>query len=91
MGVSQLVLYNFLNWLSWMFLGILSEQHFSKLIKLDDLRTEGNSGLVLNVSSTWIPPLQVSFLIMGSCNLGPSFPNLAQFSKEPLRSRYVKC
>ena len=83
MGVSQLALDNFLNWLTWMFLGILSEQHFSKLSKLDDLRMEGNSGLVLNVSSTWIPPFQVHHLRMGSCNLGPSFPTWLKFPKNP--------
>ena len=61
--------------------GILSEQHFSKLSKLDDLRMEGNSGLVLNVSSTWIPPFQVHHLRMASCNLGPSFPSWLKFQK----------
>ena len=67
---------------SWnRFTGILYVQHFSKLSKLDDLRMEGNSGLVLNVSSTWIPPFQVSFLIMGSCNFGPSFPTWFNFQK----------
>ena len=29
--------------------------------------------MVLNVSSTWIPPFQISVLNMDSCNLGPSF------------------
>ena len=44
---------------------------------------EGNSGLVLNVSSTWIPPFQVHHLRMGSCNLGPSFPTWLKFQKNP--------
>ena len=67
---------------SWnRFTGILSVQHFSKLSKLDDLWMEGNLGLVLNVSSTWILPFQVSFLIMGSFNFDPSFPTWLNFQK----------
>ena len=48
---------------------------------LDDLGMEGNSDLVLNVSSIWIPPFQVHRLIMGSCNLGPSFTTWLKFQK----------
>ena len=40
---------------------------------------EGNSGLVLNVSSSWIPPFQLLDLNMASCNLGPSFPTWLKF------------
>ena len=42
---------------------------------------EGNSGLVLNVSSSWIPPFQLRYLNMASCNLGPSFPSWLKFQK----------
>ncbi|KAL6312452.1 hypothetical protein AAG906_021668 [Vitis piasezkii] len=62
--------------------GILSEEHFSKLSKLKELWINGNSGLVLNVSSTWVPPFQVTNLSMASCNLGPSFPNWLRTQKE---------
>ena len=62
--------------------GILSEEHFSKLSKLKTLLMDGYSGLVLNVSSTWVPPFQISYLSMVSCNLGPSFPTWLRSQKE---------
>ncbi|WJZ95612.1 hypothetical protein VitviT2T_014368 [Vitis vinifera] len=62
--------------------GILSEEHFSKLSKLKFLWIGGNSGLVLNVSSTWVPPFQITFLSMASCNLGPSFPTWLRSQKK---------
>eukprot|EP00261_Vitis_vinifera_P036272 XP_019077515.1 PREDICTED: LRR receptor-like serine/threonine-protein kinase GSO1 isoform X2 [Vitis vinifera] len=62
--------------------GILSEEHFSKLSKLKTLLMDGNSGLVLNVCSTWVPPFQIADLIMASCNLGPSFPTWLRSQKE---------
>ena len=62
--------------------GILSEEHFSKLSKLKTLWMDANSGLVLNVSSTWVPPFQIADLFMGSFNLGPSFPTWLRSQKE---------
>ena len=48
---------------------------------MDDLGMEGNSGLVLYVSSIWIPPFQFHRLRMDSCNLGPSFTTWLKFQK----------
>ncbi|KAK9283131.1 hypothetical protein L1049_011362 [Liquidambar formosana] len=53
--------------------GIISEVHFSKLKKLKLLHLSSNS-FILNVSSNWVPPFQVRYLDMGSCQLGPLFP-----------------
>jgi Leucine-rich repeat (LRR) protein len=53
--------------------GMVTEDHFSKLSKLTSLYMSYNS-FTLNVSANWIPPFQVYFLGMNSCNLGPSFP-----------------
>ena len=61
--------------------GILSEQHFSDLNKLKILWVQENWDMVLNVSSTWIPPFQISDLNMDSCNLGPSFPTWLKSQK----------
>ncbi|KAL6312447.1 hypothetical protein AAG906_021663 [Vitis piasezkii] len=52
------------------------------LSKLKTLWMDGNSGLVLNVSSTWVPPFQITDLGMDSCNLGPSFPTWLRSQKE---------
>ena len=49
---------------------------------LKTLAMDGNSGLVLNVSSTWVPPFQITYLSMASCNLGPSFPTWLMSQKE---------
>ncbi|KAL6334603.1 hypothetical protein AAG906_019238 [Vitis piasezkii] len=53
--------------------GTLSEQHFSKLRKLEDLNLNFNS-FRLNVSSDWVPPFQANSIAMASCHVGPSFP-----------------
>ena len=61
---------------------ILSEEHFSKLSKLKMLWINRNSGLVLDVSSTWVAPFQITDLSMASCNLGHSFPTQPRSQKE---------
>ncbi|XVF06858.1 hypothetical protein REPUB_Repub06bG0087300 [Reevesia pubescens] len=61
--------------------GFISEAHFSKLSKLKILHLSANS-FIVNVSSNWIPPFQVRNLDMGSCYLGPSFPNWLRSQKE---------
>ena len=63
-------------------IGILFEEHFSELSKLKILRINGNSGLILNVSSTWVPPFQITDLNMSACKLGPSFPAWFRSQKE---------
>ena len=62
--------------------GIFYEEHFSKSSKLKVLWMDGNSGLILNVSSTWVPPFQITYLDLSSCNLGLSFPTWLKFQKE---------
>lgn len=62
--------------------GILSKEHFSKLSKLKLLWTHGNLGLILNVSSTRVPPFQITSLYMKSCNLGHSFSTWLKSQKE---------
>ena len=61
--------------------GSLSEEHFSKLIRLNELHLGSNS-FILNVSSNWIPPFQLFELGMNLCNLGPSFPTWLQSQKK---------
>lgn len=61
--------------------GPLLEEHFRKLSKLKILHLSSNS-FVLNVSSRWVPPFQVRYLDMGSCQLGPSFPAWLQSQNE---------
>ena len=70
-------------YVSWNHLiGVLSEEHFAKLSKLKMLCMSGNSGLVLNVSATWVLPFQISTLDMDLCNLSPSFSTWLKFQKE---------
>ncbi|KAA8515647.1 hypothetical protein F0562_018742 [Nyssa sinensis] len=61
--------------------GIISEVHFSKLSKLKILFLSSNS-FILNVSSSWVPPFQVRNLDLGSCHLGPPFPDWLESQKE---------
>ncbi|KAK4488608.1 hypothetical protein RD792_004375 [Penstemon davidsonii] len=61
--------------------GIISEVHFSELSEVKILRLSSNS-LILNVSSDWLPPFQIRNLDMGSCQLGPSFPEWLKSQNE---------
>nr|GMC87046.1 receptor-like protein 12 [Ipomoea batatas] len=56
------------------FVGFLSEFHFSKLSKLQFLDISSNL-FVWNVSSTWVPPFQLSYIAMESIKIGPHFPH----------------
>ncbi|XP_028767322.1 receptor-like protein EIX1 [Neltuma alba] len=54
--------------------GVITESHFNKLSNLKRLSLSGNS-LALQISTGWIAPFQLQQLEMGSCMLGPYFPN----------------
>ncbi|BBG97541.1 disease resistance family protein / LRR family protein [Prunus dulcis] len=60
--------------------GVISETHFSKLSKLKYLDLSSNS-LVLNFHSDWVPPFQLSVIILWSCKMGPYFPQWLQTQK----------
>ncbi|KAI8539598.1 hypothetical protein RHMOL_Rhmol09G0195500 [Rhododendron molle] len=64
--------------------GIISESHFSTLSSLKYLEFSNNQ-LILNISSSWIPPFQLDAIKLKSCTLGPDFPewlrNQNNFSK----------
>ncbi|KAJ9693314.1 hypothetical protein PVL29_012179 [Vitis rotundifolia] len=79
-SIGQLSLLNTLDVSSNHLTGTLSEQHFSKLRKLEDLNLNFNS-FRLNVSSDWVPPFQANSIAMASCHVGPSFPAWIQSQK----------
>ncbi|GMP93183.1 hypothetical protein CsSME_00043129 [Camellia sinensis var. sinensis] len=56
------------------FVGMVSELHFAKLKRLNELYLSPNSLLVLNVSSQWVPPFQLPSILMASIKVGPQFP-----------------
>ncbi|XP_022769543.1 probable inactive leucine-rich repeat receptor kinase XIAO [Durio zibethinus] len=53
--------------------GVISEAHLFNLSQLRLLFISFNS-LSLNLSSDWIPPFQLDYIEMRSCELGPQFP-----------------
>ncbi|KAK6137874.1 hypothetical protein DH2020_028382 [Rehmannia glutinosa] len=55
--------------------GMVTELHFSKMLKLTELSMSLNNLLVFNVSSEWIPPFQLKTIKLNSCTLGPLFPS----------------
>ncbi|KAK4713149.1 hypothetical protein R3W88_019056 [Solanum pinnatisectum] len=57
--------------------GTITESHFSNLSSLVDLDLSFNL-LTLNVSFDWVPPFQLQFIRLPSCNMGPSFPKWLQ-------------
>ncbi|XP_068316511.1 receptor-like protein EIX2 [Pyrus communis] len=62
------------------FEGVISESHFSGLSRLRSLSLSSTS-LTLNFHSTWVPPFQLDSIILGSCKMGPHFPNWLRTQK----------
>ncbi|XP_050144092.1 receptor-like protein EIX2 isoform X8 [Malus sylvestris] len=62
------------------FEGVISESHFSGLSRLRSLYLSSTS-LTLNFHSKWVPPFQLDYIILGSCKMGPHFPNWLQTQK----------
>lgn len=57
--------------------GIITEVHFMNLSCLEQLqisKASQNISLIFNVSTDWIPPFQLKYLRLRSCQLGPKFP-----------------
>ncbi|KAF8020924.1 hypothetical protein BT93_G1359 [Corymbia citriodora subsp. variegata] len=57
--------------------GVVSELHFENLKSFTSLDFSSNE-LILNVSSTWVPPFQVRVLDLSDCKVGPKFPKWLQ-------------
>ena len=57
--------------------GVISEAHFSNLSKLQYVGLSNNS-FTFEFSFNWVPPFQLEVLYLGSCMLGPRFPNWIQ-------------
>ncbi|KAK1265395.1 hypothetical protein QJS04_geneDACA024663 [Acorus gramineus] len=53
--------------------GVISEDHFSKLTKLEELSL-GHNSLSFNVTSDWVPPFHLQYVDLSFCKLGPNFP-----------------
>ncbi|KAK1312143.1 hypothetical protein QJS10_CPA07g00505 [Acorus calamus] len=54
--------------------GVISEDHFSKLTKLEELALGLNS-LSINVTSNWVPPFHLEYVDLSFCKLlDPKFP-----------------
>uniref|UniRef100_A0A0E0C4B6 non-specific serine/threonine protein kinase n=1 Tax=Oryza meridionalis TaxID=40149 RepID=A0A0E0C4B6_9ORYZ len=53
--------------------GIISEDHFSRLVSLESLSLNDNS-IAIVVNSTWVPPFSLTNVQLRSCILGPKFP-----------------
>ncbi|XP_039172828.1 receptor-like protein EIX2 [Eucalyptus grandis] len=57
--------------------GVVSEIHFENLKSLTWLDISSNQ-LILNMSSTWVPPFQVRMIDLSDCKVGPKFPKWLQ-------------
>jgi len=62
------------------FEGVVSESYFTNLSKLIGLYLSDNS-LTVKVSDDWVPPFQLEYLDLASCNLNSRFPNWIQTQK----------
>ncbi|KAL5701627.1 hypothetical protein ACHQM5_026943 [Ranunculus cassubicifolius] len=63
--------------------GVVSEIHFAKLSKLKMLKMSSNH-LSLNLPVDWVAPFELEAIHLGSCILGPNFPNWLQTQTEIL-------
>ncbi|KAI9073548.1 hypothetical protein K1719_044496 [Acacia pycnantha] len=54
-------------------LGVISETHFLRLSRLNELSLSFNN-LTFKIRSHWIPPFQLVTIELASCKLGPDFP-----------------
>ncbi|RWR91755.1 putative inactive leucine-rich repeat receptor-like protein kinase [Cinnamomum micranthum f. kanehirae] len=61
--------------------GTISEAHFANLTRLETLYMSENS-FVFNVGHHWIPPFQLKYVGLRSCQIGPPFPTWLQFMKK---------
>lgn len=61
--------------------GIITEAHFSNLSSLRFIGLSQNP-LSFNISSDWIPPFQLTSLILTSCKVGPAFPKWVQTQRK---------
>ncbi|XP_058082489.1 leucine-rich repeat receptor protein kinase MSP1-like [Magnolia sinica] len=66
------------------FEGNVSEAHFANLMKLESIDMSSNS-LVVDVSSSWVPPFQLKHIKMWSCKLGHQFPAWLQTQRNVLK------
>jgi len=53
--------------------GSIEELHFVRLLKLKELRLS-STNLFLRVSSRWVPPFQLEYVLLSSFGVGPEFP-----------------
>jgi EIX receptor 1/2 len=60
--------------------GDVTEAHLSNLSNLNQLDFSSNS-LSLKFSPAWVPPFHLDIIKLGSCNLGPAFPQWLQTQK----------
>ncbi|RWR91783.1 LRR receptor-like serine/threonine-protein kinase FLS2 isoform X1 [Cinnamomum micranthum f. kanehirae] len=61
--------------------GTISAAHFANLTRLKTLNMSENS-FVFNVGHHWIPPFQLKYVGLRSCQIGPHFPTWLQFMKK---------
>nr|KAJ0191573.1 hypothetical protein LSAT_V11C800410390 [Lactuca sativa] len=54
--------------------GAVTEAHLANLSMLKYLDSSSNTKLTFNVSCGWIPPFQLTYLSLSSCNIGNGFP-----------------
>ncbi|KAG8661814.1 receptor-like protein EIX2 [Manihot esculenta] len=60
--------------------GEVSELHLLNLRSLIELSMGGNS-LVFDIDPEWIPPFQLDWIALSSCEVGPSFPQWLKTQK----------
>lgn len=56
------------------FEGIITESHFFNLSQLQSLHLSSNPGISFNISLGWNPPVQLTYVNLAGCKVGPHFP-----------------
>ncbi|KAK2633099.1 hypothetical protein EUGRSUZ_L00586 [Eucalyptus grandis] len=54
--------------------GVVNERHFANLTSLTVLYFNLNK-LVIDITTSWVPPFQIQAIFMSNCKVGPRFPS----------------
>ncbi|XP_073006580.1 receptor-like protein EIX2, partial [Typha latifolia] len=73
-GIGKLTNLSYLDLNSNHLVGIISEDHFASLTRLEELYLSNNNNLTMVVDPNWIPPFKLNSVDLSSCNQGPHFP-----------------
>ncbi|KAJ0037431.1 hypothetical protein Pint_23703 [Pistacia integerrima] len=81
-GIGQLTELNALRLYGNSWNGVITENNFKNLTRLNYLSFSCTSNLLVNVRQDWIPPFSIYTMAISDCHLGPAFPSWLRTQEE---------